>query len=1347
MLEYDEARNILWAYRSKAAIPPMPEHKVAEEYISVERYIHGADGKTPLIEEDIKNEFFPRLVQCLKVDESVGDLYIKDMRVVQGDAGYFNNRNWLVQVKFGSTRFYESKENPIGYLTIMEIPYVEQDGTLVYENKNYAFIRMLEQESTVSYEDKGATDKLLKVKLSRGTMAIAYNNNGPVIQMSDDKNKSGNKSYSLLQLMFAMAFRAGWSEEQVDSLWNEFRNSQVTNIPKNQIELADMKHCVIPNRGATDGIDYINKVAPKLMGEHILEKGTIYSVFESEEIRDEFNTMLSLDRAINDVLAKSVISVIHPGKKLYDAGTIVTQHMVDVCKSEGVYNLIVRNTESFEGFYLAQMVIVGTIPRGTKLDDTLRSVINEDGMYASRTYNLGVGAFGWDNSYRVTKDMITILKANGYEYIYVSEKPGQNYQTSQNGIKKFSFVNEVLSNRMFRSEDVGVQSESGWVYLNENNQFVEPTKFWTIWDMAALLSFTTRLFKGDYIDSITNADVGFRKRLVLPEQMYHRAFRNACIEGFAVMNRTLKEAWNSMPLNYGIPDNMDNKFYRFTKEFFKYMREKMKCLTIVGGETITNPVAYASAFTKVNVWVASKHSVMDVQRRIAIGSYGRMDAYEVPQSSKMGVVLNRSIGCETDLDGVTRVGYRRVRHNGNTSYVTDEIDYLTVREEEKFRIADICSMPADDTGKIEDNSSLVLCKVPSSDTVKKHTFSYLPISQIDYVNVHANQSLSWTSAAIPYLASNDAARAIFGCAQMKQAKGLVNAEWPRVMTSADLQIPHLNNFFCIIAPDNGEVLDVAEKKEFGAGRYISVHYDSMEPDDGVFYDFKDYDAGNNSVTVRQIHVVEGQRFKKGDVLVSSNFVKDGVLTLGVNALTAYCPDGYNYEDGVHISESLCNKLSAYKLVTEKVSNASPNAKKYMVTHAAFGRWLRPGKENCATISVSYGKGGADRLYRYSLHKGKGFLENYRILQSKSKKNSKLKYDGLEVDTISIQPHTGGDKLTNRHGNKTVMPEPEKNSKMLRLKNGMPVELIYNPHGVPSRMNCGQLNECPLGLAMTLVDSHIVSDPFNGATDEEVAMLMKYVYELANSTGDPRAICSNYPLIPQGIHDRACNRIEEIRLWAGCFDERGGAYLIDPVKGEEITESKVFLGYIYVEKLIQESDSKMHARGGAMAGEEYAAIADAPTHGAARGGGQRFGTMECDALCADGASELIQELVGFRGDNAIQRTNVNLSAYLPSEQSAALEINAPGQRRSVTQFLYTMLALGVMFECDDDEFIPLSRYNSDVGYWTTEYISKYSDGEEVDRNNRKRFDSEEQDSAPKVDAVEDAINELAALGAV
>lgn len=1352
MLQYDEGKNILIAYRNKAAIPPSPERGLSKEYLSVDRYIHGVDGKIPLIKEDINTEFMSRLLQVLKVDPSTNDLHIKDIRIIQGDAGYFENYNWLVQVKFGSSRFYESKENPIGYLTVMQLPYVEEDGVLNYKGKKYAFIKMLEQEPTISYENKNAEEKLLKIKSSRSSIVVTYSKRGAGIQFSDDKNKSSFKTYSLLQSMFTMAFKHGWDEKKIDWLWEHFSNSHVTNIPKSVVELSDMKHCVIPNVGTIDGMDYFNKVVPKLDGSIIQSTGAVYDAYASNEVRNDVNNMLSLDRAINDILAEPVYSVIHPEKMLYSQGTTITQSVVDRCKAEGVYNLKVVNKNSFEGFYLADLYIIGCIPIGTRLNDFLRELTGETGMYASKTYNLRERSFGYDDSMRLTKEMVALMKANGYREIRVSEKPNQRGKKDQSAVRVFSFVNEVLSNRMFRSIDVGVQSPTGWVYLDENNRFVQPTEFWTVWDLAALLSFSTRLFNGDYINCVTNADVGFRKRLALPEQVYHRAFKQACIDGFQQMGTRLKNTWNNYPGNFGKPDEMDNLFYPFEKAFWNYLTKKMKCLIMLTGEVLTNPLAYASGMTKVNVWVSSKHSVMASQRRIAIGHYGRMDPYEIPQSAKMGVVLNEAIGCVTDLDGVTRVGYRRLKHNGNTTEITDVVDYLTVEEEEKYNIADICSLNADDNGIVKDNETLVLCKVPSISSIKKHTFTYLPINRIDYVNVHANQSIGWTSAAIPCLGSNDAARAIFGCAQEKQAKGLVNPEWPRVMTSADIHVPLLNDFFCIIAREDGECIEVGEKKDFGEGRYISVHYDSQATDDGVTYEFKDYDSAENSVTVRKVLIEEGQRFKKGDMLVSSNFVKDGVMTLGVNALVAYIPDGHNYEDGVHISDALCEKLSTYKLVTDEIRNPCQGATKYTVTHATYGRWLRAGKENALTVDMSYGHGGADKPYRFSLRKGKGFLENYRLVTRRKSRKSRLRMcEGFEVDTIAIRPHQGGDKLTNRHGNKTVMAEPERNSKMMRLMNGTPLELVYNNHGVPSRMNTGQLNEDLLGLAMTLLDSHILSDPFNGVTAEEVEMLMEYVYELANSTGDPMAVCNKFPEIPTNFHKRAVSRIRDIRQWAGCFDKKGEATLIDPMKGGEPTESKALIGYVYVEKLVQESDSKIHARGGVMAGEEYTTIADAPPKGASNGGGQRFGTMEFDALCADGASNLINELINCRGDNSVERTNMNLQAFLPSDVASSLEITDQGQRRSVTQFLYTMLALGVVVECDDCEFVPLSRDNADTGCWTPEFIARYIDGEEYDKNNRNRFDkNEEGESSQGGDesqSLEEAMNILSGLGSM
>ena len=56
----------------------------------------------------------------------------------------------------------------------------------------------------------------------------------------------------------------------------------------------------------------------------------------------------------------------------------------------------------------------------------------------------------------------------------------------------------------------------------------------------------------------------------------------------------------------------------------------------------------------------------------------------------------------------------------------------------------------------------------------------------------------------------------------------------------------------------------------------------------------------------------------------------------------------------------------------------------------------------------------------------------------------------------------GDKLANRHGNKGVVAKILPPEDMPYLPDGTPVDLVFNPLGVPSRMNLGQILETHLG---------------------------------------------------------------------------------------------------------------------------------------------------------------------------------------------------------------------------------------------------------------------------------------------
>src|SRR6202023_2463192 len=58
----------------------------------------------------------------------------------------------------------------------------------------------------------------------------------------------------------------------------------------------------------------------------------------------------------------------------------------------------------------------------------------------------------------------------------------------------------------------------------------------------------------------------------------------------------------------------------------------------------------------------------------------------------------------------------------------------------------------------------------------------------------------------------------------------------------------------------------------------------------------------------------------------------------------------------------------------------------------------------------------------------------------------------------------GDKMAGRHGNKGVIARILPEEDMPYLADGTPVEIVFNPLGVPSRMNVGQILETHLGWA-------------------------------------------------------------------------------------------------------------------------------------------------------------------------------------------------------------------------------------------------------------------------------------------
>ncbi len=188
----------------------------------------------------------------------------------------------------------------------------------------------------------------------------------------------------------------------------------------------------------------------------------------------------------------------------------------------------------------------------------------------------------------------------------------------------------------------------------------------------------------------------------------------------------------------------------------------------------------------------------------------------------------------------------------------------------------------------------------------------------------------------------------------------------------------------------------------------------------------------------------------------------------------------------------------------------------------------------------------------------------------------------------------GDKMAGRHGNKGVISKILPVEDMPYLADGMPVDILLNPLGVPSRMNVGQILETHLGYAAAKLGFRAITPVFDGATEDEIRKSLKE---------------------------------------AG-YSETGKSILYDGRTGDRF-EQPVTVGYIYMLKLHHLVDDKVHAR----ATGPYSLITQQPLGGKARFGGQRFGEMEVWALEAYGAAYILQELLTVKSDDVEGRTKI------------------------------------------------------------------------------------------------------------
>ncbi|MCK4997603.1 DNA-directed RNA polymerase subunit B'' [Candidatus Pacearchaeota archaeon] len=186
---------------------------------------------------------------------------------------------------------------------------------------------------------------------------------------------------------------------------------------------------------------------------------------------------------------------------------------------------------------------------------------------------------------------------------------------------------------------------------------------------------------------------------------------------------------------------------------------------------------------------------------------------------------------------------------------------------------------------------------------------------------------------------------------------------------------------------------------------------------------------------------------------------------------------------------------------------------------------------------------------------------------------------IQVRTRELRIPEIGDKFSNPHGQKGILGMIAPEQDVPFTVSGVKPDMMFNPHGIPSRMTMGYLMDVLGGKVAALSGRVVDASAFSSETVDSLEGNLKKLG----------------------------------------FRQSGKEIMYNGITGKRMP-IKIFIGNMFYLKLKYMVADKMHARGTG----KVALLTRQPIEGRSRGGALRLGEMEQQALVGHGASLLLKE---------------------------------------------------------------------------------------------------------------------------